>query len=316
MRKRRFEKLFDMEIQDKEVVDLKRLVDLRSYTDGLVTIPDGLEHVCHYTTIEALLNGIIVKNPLQLGQDICLWGTDATYLNDMTELKIGGRFLKEILSKHFLKFDNETEVDGVHDDLPQSFVTSFSLQRDFLPMWSMYGKNGTGISLCFDVNYLQNKDKCELKKCIYLTDELRDQFETYLDGFEPIFVSAKRFCFILVLLFIFSLFGDGGKAVESCMTFVNPFLELAIVLKHEAYLYENEYRLIKSEQNSDNVKFRIGKNLAIPYIEQYFPKEALREIIVGPNTDMNRTIRSIKTFLKSTGFEHVVVSPSSVPYRG
>ena len=56
---------------------------------------------------------------------------------------------------------------------------------------------------------------------------------------------------------------------------MNPFLELAIVLKHEAFLYENEYRLIKSEQNSDNVKFRIGKNLAIPYIEQYFPKEAL-----------------------------------------
>lgn len=316
MRERQFEKLFDMEIQDKEVVDIKKLVDLRSYTDGLATIPDGLEHVYHYTTIEALLNGIIVKNPLQSGQDICLWGTDATYLNDMTELKIGGAFLKEILSKHFLKFEDETEEDAEHDDLPQSFVTSFSLQRDFLPMWSMYGKNGTGISLCFDVKYLQNEDKCELRKCIYLTNELRDKFETDLEGFEPIFVSTEKFCFFLVILFILSLFGDGGKALESSVTFMNPFLELAIVLKHEAYLYENEYRLIKSEPNSDNVKFRFWKNLAIPYIEQYFPKEALREIIVGPNTDMNRTIRSIKTFLRSTGFEHVVVSPSSVPYRG
>ena len=49
LRERQFEKLCDMEIQDKEVVDIKKLVDLRSYTDGLVTIPDGLEHVYHYT---------------------------------------------------------------------------------------------------------------------------------------------------------------------------------------------------------------------------------------------------------------------------
>lgn len=69
-------------------------------------------------------------------------------------------------------------------------------------------------------------------------------------------------------------------------------------------------------RKEEEVLFYFKNNYFIPYINQYFPKCALEEIIVGPNNDMERTIYSIKTYLKHIGFEHVKVIPSIVPYRG
>ena len=90
----------------------------------------------------------------------------------------------------------------------------------------------------------------------------------------------------------------------------------AFSLKHPSYSYEKEVRLMSTISDKDEIKHRFKNNLIIPYIEKYFPKDALKEIIVGPNNDMERTIYSLEKYLKHIGFEHVKVTPSKVPYRG
>ena len=85
-------------------------------------------------------------------------------------------------------------------------------------------------------------------------------------------------------------------------------------LKHKAYVDEDEVRLVLVAGEADR-KFRFKDNKFIPYIEQYFPKEALTEIIVGPNNDMPRTVYSLETYLKHICFDHVKVTASDIPYK-
>lgn len=56
-------------------------------------------------------------------------------------------------------------------------------------------------------------------------------------------------------------------------------------------------------------------NLIIPYIEQYFPKSALKEIWIGPTNDMNRATYSLRKYLDHMGFNEVEIKQSQVPYR-
>lgn len=103
---------------------------------------------------------------------------------------------------------------------------------------------------------------------------------------------------------------------KSIALILSPYLELFLSIKNLAYEYEDEVRLLKAVENDKDVKYRMRKSLMVPYVEQYFPKEALIEIIVGPNNEMNRIVRTLKSYLNTVGFGHVVVTPSKVPYRG
>lgn len=105
---------------------------------------------------------------------------------------------------------------------------------------------------------------------------------------------------------------QSGK--EGISEVIHPYLNLVSALKHKAYLDEDEVRLVLVAGEADR-KFRFKDNKFIPYVEQYFPKEVLTEIIVGPNNDMPRTVYSLETYLKHLGFDHVKVTASDIPYK-
>lgn len=107
------------------------------------------------------------------------------------------------------------------------------------------------------------------------------------------------------------------NTLDSFWQYIEPIVKFTFSLKNTAYSYEEEVRLLytSSDEDKDKIKHRFKNNLIVPYIEQYFPKESLIEIIVGPNNDMERTIYSLEKYLKHIGFEHVKVTPSKVPYR-
>lgn len=53
------------------------------------------------------------------------------------------------------------------------------------------------------------------------------------------------------------------------------------------------------------------------YVERFFPKEAVVEIMVGPNNlDKEKTALFIKRYLDRIGMSHVKVTTSGVHYRG
>ena len=53
------------------------------------------------------------------------------------------------------------------------------------------------------------------------------------------------------------------------------------------------------------------------YVERFFPKEAIVEIMVGPNNvDKEKTAFLIKRYLDRIGMSHVKVTTSEVHDRG
>lgn len=248
----------------------------------------------YYTDIDALLNGIIVKDPKE-NKEICLWATRCTHLNDKNELMEGIEQMKKIVKYRIFKKLNET--------VKKSHTISFSRQRDSLPMWSMYGRNGTGVMLSFDVEVLADKYFNRLQPCIYVGTEYDDNvFENICkmewgDDFNSADDKMKSFVFI-------------------CMA-----LQYIMLRKNRTFEYEDECRIIgigcshyRTEKDRE-VLFRNKNGIIVPYIEEFFPKEALREVMLGPNTDPELSKATLEEFLNSRGF-NVDVKMSKVPYRG
>lgn len=287
--------------------------ELKEYIKKLIVKPDAVK-IYHYTTIEALFSGILVKDATP-SKEICLRASDARYMNDPTELKVGLDFLRAASKQS--RGNIEKGLSYLYKELSHSYITSFSLHRDNLMMWHMYGKNATGVSLRFDVDKMQEDTKDSMLQCIYFTKEKSDQIEAYLKEFDIEQDAKDDNSWAVLILLALSLFADNGKALEQMWSNLEPLLEFALSLKSPAYEYEQEIRLLSPELEEKNaVKYQLRNNLIVPYIEHYMPKDSLREIMVGPNNDMSRTVVSIQEYLKHMGFEHVKVSPSSVPYRG
>lgn len=186
----------------------------------------------------------------------------------------------------------------------------------------MYAANAAGIALRFDKEIM--KDDSWLK-CIYYDEKIQVELENILGKFENVETDNKEeddeygkyrelAIFVLILIFVFVLRDEerGNKIISEYA----PIIMFAFSLKHSSYSYEKEVRLMSTISDKDEIKHRFKNNLIIPYLEKYFPKSALKEIIVGPNNDMERTIYSLEKYLKHNGFEHVKVIPSKVPYRG
>ena len=64
--------------------------------------------------------------------------------------------------------------------------------------------------------------------------------------------------------------------------------------------------------------FKTKNGVIIPYIEVEIPKEALKEIIIGPTNKQDLAIESVLHFLSINGYDwkNISVKMSKVPYRG
>ena len=209
---------------------------------------------------------------------------------------------------------------------------------DYLPMWSMYGANGSGVSLGFDSStikkYAQNAD---IGKCIYNLNKNKFQAIIGVEKLEDILIDfserpenlSKEEC-------ISQFFKNVSKLIS--------VISIVFYAKNQSYEYEDELRLITNlklakdnfdtieeylkiceqqkehfiklpKQENDKVKYRIKDNLIIPYIENHFPKEALQKIIIGPTSNMELSKHSLRVYLDHLGYEHVEITRSKVPYQ-
>ena len=101
----------------------------------------------YYTDMNALVNGIIVPEP-EVNREICLWATKWSHLNDSQENYIALDMLKDVFKNNLEVYNAFVSLSGDNHSI------SFSKEKDYLPMWSMYGAQGTGIMLEFDVSEL------------------------------------------------------------------------------------------------------------------------------------------------------------------
>lgn len=248
----------------------------------------------HYTNYNSFINGIVCDNR-EIGKEVCLWATHWKHLNDPQEINLGyNRFteiIKEDINYCFTKVLNDSKQ------------ISLSKKRDFLPMWSLYGNNGSGIMLSINTAKLLKNYGLLLMPCIYENSEYDHNAMSKLSQLD---------------------FGETFKDFSS-VEIIYPLTILMSmyisILKDKSYEFEDEVRIIWIDNkyfiDSTKEEYRVADgNKIIPFTKVFFAKDILEEVIVGPNQDAERNCETIKRYLASIGLEHVKVGISKVPYNG
>lgn len=275
----------------------------------------NLYHYTNFAGLYGMLNGFDTeKHPY-----LTMWATNASFLNDNSEYTFG----EEISRKAFINY--ESEIGIPHDKclfnghghsgvikkdklnaLP--YIVSFCMINNIASMWDMYSMNGNGVAIIIDEDKIKNIDSSVMSSpCIYCSDE-NDllQNKDLMDSMYEHFAHNMSY----------SSSGKVDPSIERIGRSWALLHTMAPRVKHISYASECEYRLIK--MGVDNPKFRIRKDMIIPYKEVYVPIEAVKGFIIGPTADFEYMRLSLEMYLTSKGisdFDSNIIK-SEVPYRG
>lgn len=287
----------------------------------------------HYTSIDTLLKLLdgIEDNRFMF------YGSYILYMNDPTEFKYGLDMVRHLLPliENELCVQNNICLSRIWDDdeirerhfemlgdsflLP--FVVSFSNHKDFLPQWITYGDNGKGVSLGFKI-----QDYCRIiKNGEYTTIDLTEFEEKQIHAIR---VSYKRLsnkhvynCFLRQL---YKQYVDKISTIDAPNKIITIQLDylreiafiLSALIKHKAYSYEDETRILVPCSKMDDVKFRTNvKGQIIPYIKIGIETNRLKKIVLGPCCDFESTKLMIETRLRQAEISNVKILKSQIPFR-
>lgn len=258
-----------------------------SFIDKKTNIDDNApELVFQYTTWQALFNGII-RSMEDDDNKVHVFSTNCQYLNDPKEVETGEQYVNMALEGFFGNSGESSDEDFRHRNA--IFMTSFSENENSLPMWNMYGKNGNGVSIGFDLELLLKYSKGEIKRCLYDTELNRALFQNTF--------SMRK---------VENILNSGDQFQQYLMTLMD-------FTKKGCYEYEKEIRL--SRQVLESPEYRLSENFIVPYIDNIYPKEVVKKIIIGPCNDFERSTKSLQGWLCKIGMDHVQVTYSMLPYR-
>lgn len=239
----------------------------------------------HYTTLEALVNGIIVEHPEE-GKEICMRATQCRYMNDPNEIKEG----LDVIFPSLVTLNNdsnfidigELSYDTLLNIFQNQFVICFSKWANSLPMWRAYSGNGTGVCIGFK-RFKSLSDNDLVLKCIYSKTILK-----------------KR---------LLELSDNTPKILFKVLYALSPY-----ICKNIAYRFEDEIRLIGSFTDQ-TTKYRYKKGLILPYKDVYFSKDQISTIAIGPSANQAQVEESLRYFLNDRGLNNIEIKRSPIPYR-
>ncbi|MCE3116180.1 DUF2971 domain-containing protein [Enterobacter sp. ASE] len=261
--------------------------------------------IYHYTDLHGLL-GIVSKSEL--------WATNIYFLNDRLEFRHGLKCYLNALAFYRDRVTPElrgkvTEFINLMQDVSvlPFYSISFSKVGDQLSQWRGYGKEN-GVCIEFDEDYLH----AALKDCGYYIQ--RGEVD-YLgeNNHEEIWKVIERFSPIEHLELAFT---DGNRNANVHRAML--LRGLVAFIKHEGFSEEREYRFVfTSKDNAPAVNFRVTHNGYIPYVI-FKAKEKLpiKSVCIGPVKEKEQIKKGIRFLLDSSGYQHVAVNFSNVPYRG
>ncbi len=270
----------------------------------------------HYTTIEGLM-GIVESKTLH--------ATNINCLNDPSESKYFDSWLNNLLKT---KSENKKLYDLLYEDWKDylhhfgEYVVSFSLLKDFLPMWYYYS-SGNGIRIEFDLNELIDcnenenlKDDIEIFNVLYDEEKQANLLKIHLreDKTEVLnYYDKKKGAYEDRDLNKLMQVDDDFKNVPK--DFIESIYELKRKFKHPAYEYECEVRLlIINDLFTDLTVGHKKKNSSvIEYIEIPINISAIKSVLLHPvQTAENENI--ITRFLKKNNLK-CDVDISQIPFR-
>jgi hypothetical protein len=292
--------------------------------------------VYHYTSLNALQT---ILHRIEDEEKKCsensnhnffvLRGTHIEFLNDISEFRTATRLMADLLEKHensLAPEDNKHIANRLDEAFWRKFatfyglrtppfITSFSENRDSLPMWKTYGQDGKGVAIGIErieineSSYRSKSGNPVWVRCTYDSNHLKANFS---EGIKSIY---KRFEI------------SNGKIVVKGLPDTVELSAYFSMLKNFAFEYEQEWRLVKEFSSSDlekEIHFYEKDGMLKPYIEYFLPKEILKEIVIGPCSDLEILQKSLRMSLKRAGYsvnhtDHknnfVEIISSEIPYR-
>ncbi len=289
--------------------------------------------VFHYTNTGTLIG--MLKDVSEDNTSMTFWASHISYMNDPQEREYGIKKMWEVLKdvedellipskKRITELDRE-ELDKFifvrntdKNSLTNMYSVSFSKSFDSLPMWEMYGQNGNGICLGFDLKKLQvflESQKMEpLHEIKYGIGENIDNPQTVREEMK----SWKEYVRYVYEKIVHSI--EEKHIFNDLDTAINNYIALLNFIpgntKHPAYKYEDEYRLYCREINR-KVFFRDRNGSLLPYVEVELPVSALKIITIGPTADKNRQVMSVAKLMKEKDIDinQITFCSSDIPYR-
>jgi hypothetical protein len=268
------------------------------------TLPRTLSH---YTTIPGMM-GIVASK--------CLWASNASFLNDRTELlhALGAaRTAIEKLTSSSAMSRWEPMLERVVRELedgkiPETFVTCFCRDDDNLSQWRGYGGQEQGIGITFDRAALSARLKRERAKLYRVT---------YAKITTPSKVREALKGELADLADLDDVLGGGTPDQQ----YADLFARVSGLLpkfKHLGFRDEKEWRFVVQRSAPESAPcFRAGRGRIVPYIELGKNDERLpiTSVRVGPGDDQALTAQSIRPFLAFHGYKNVKIETSDIPFR-
>lgn len=276
----------------------------------------------HYCSIESFIG--MTQATSKENPNLTLWVSHIASLNDPQERIYGEELVERIINgipkekrmseEQFPNTENTTLYHKLQKSDPRysmeldKYILSLSKSEDNLPMWSMYGKNGQGICIGFDKVLLRKHieklaQKIKIREIWYgekqLLENKREIEETYQN--------RKTF---------FETISQQMKVhVEAQNLDYSIKQQYVYHIKHEAYQYEQEVRLIIDELKTPHYRQNNGR--LIPYITYQIPIDCITKIIIGPSLDQETTNQTLTKLLWDKGFDLdlVKIEKSTIPYR-
>ena len=236
-----------------------------------------MKHLFHYTSMEGLqkiLTGQLTHpevepNSLHSMKQIVFHATHIQYMNDMMEYVYFKDLLWKAVKDRGVSYESYENFINKVLIFSDPFVLSFSENREFLPMWQMYGNMATGVMLVFDKEKLSSTFH-SLEFCQYADNLEEDYIEACID-------SINRCSIPDTLLDI--------KGIKKNMS----------LYKSPHYEYEKEWRIYK---RSNIVYTKVSNGIIKPYIEIAIPIDCLDEVVIGPCvSNKEQVIKAIEILL-------------------
>ena len=270
----------------------------------------------HYTSLSKLIAILSQLKKTDDGQFI-LRGTPIEYLNDWSEFSYGAQVLTDLIKEYENQNPNIVKIsDRIHANswkdyiclgpiATSPFITSFSKNKDSLPMWNIYGDNGQGVAIgvdSFKLNNLTNikTNRPTLQRCRYSYNEFKDALFEFPDIHQTLYKIFEK------------------EGITSFYLDPSSLRNAICSQKHESFEFEKEWRLIKTcSQYDTNNEMNVNEHTCVPYIENKIPITALKEIIIGPCKDLDLAKKTIEIALQNAGIEraNVKIIKSEAPFR-
>lgn len=216
---------------------------------------------------------------------------------------------------------NKSFTDILLEDHITPFVISTSSDGDSVPMWAMYGDDGHGVALGIDVANCYMPVKLPDGMIVH---DMTDGFLKKTHAFKIVQHLSLEHPSIQYSKIIYNKYLGKAKGITNeeeltrlkIRTLYHMSLLPACLVKHPAFQFEKEWRIVCEPTSFNNIQYKINsKGNLTPYIKVPIQRSFLRKVVLGPCCEKAFQKSMIKRLLSNHQLSNCKVVTSKVPYR-